>query len=210
MKPASVIIMDEHPIVRMSIEVLLQKNKNIQVKLKSGDSHEVHDCIRNHRIDLVILDIEMTGTDGFVLLKRIRNLNKDIKVLFLSSKSEAFYAGRAIRAGANGFVSKRKDLGEIYNAVEMILTGYSFFPSETLSFINHLGSRTGAAVDMPLSNREVTVLRYLANGLSNKEIADQLLLSNKTISAHKSNIFSKLGVQSIVELIDYAKAHELL
>ncbi|EMA4501729.1 fimbria biosynthesis transcriptional regulator FimZ [Enterobacter hormaechei] len=210
MKPASVIIMDEHPIVRMSIEVLLQKNKNIQVKLKSGDSHEVLDCIRNHPIDLVILDIEMTGTDGFVLLKRIRNLNKDIKVLFLSSKSEAFYAGRAIRAGANGFVSKRKDLGEIYNAVEMILTGYSFFPSETLSFINHLGSRTGAAVDMPLSNREVTVLRYLANGLSNKEIADQLLLSNKTVSAHKSNIFSKLGVQSIVELIDYAKAHELL
>ncbi|MEG5745210.1 fimbria biosynthesis transcriptional regulator FimZ [Enterobacter hormaechei] len=210
MKPASVIIMDEHPIVRMSIEVLLQKNKNIQVKLKSGDSHEVLDCIRNHPIDLVILDIEMTGTDGFVLLKRIRNLNKDIKVLFLSSKSEAFYAGRAIRAGANGFVSKRKDLGEIYNAVEMILTGYSFFPSETLSFINHLGSRTGAAVDMPLSNREVTVLRYLENGLSNKEIADQLLLSNKTISAHKSNIFSKLGVQSIVELIDYAKAHELL
>ncbi|MGM8597063.1 fimbria biosynthesis transcriptional regulator FimZ [Enterobacter hormaechei] len=210
MKPASVIIMDEHPIVRMSIEVLLQKNKNIQVKLKSGDSHEVLDCIRNHPIDLVILDIEMTGTDGFVLLKRIRNLNKDIKVLFLSSKSEAFYAGRAIRAGANGFVSKRKDLGEIYNAVEMILTGYSFFPSETLSFINHLGSRTGAAVDMPLSNREVTVLRYLANGLSNKEIADQLLLSNKTISAHKSNIFSKLGVQGIVELIDYAKAHELL
>lgn len=210
MKPASVIIMDEHPIVRMSIEVLLQKNKNIQVKLKSGDSHEVLDCIRNHPIDLVILDIEMTGTDGFVLLKRIRNLNKDIKIPFLSSKSEAFYAGRAIRAGANGFVSKRKDLGEIYNAVEMILTGYSFFPSETLSFINHIGSRTGAAVDMPLSNREVTVLRYLANGLSNKEIADQLLLSNKTISAHKSNIFSKLGVQSIVELIDYAKAHELL
>ncbi|CZU94988.1 fimbria biosynthesis transcriptional regulator FimZ [Enterobacter hormaechei] len=210
MKPASVIIMDEHPIVRMSIEVLLQKNKNIQVKLKSGDSHEVLDCIRNHPIDLVILDIEMTGTDGFVLLKRIRNLNKEIKILFLSSKSEAFYAGRAIRAGANGFVSKRKDLGEIYNAVEMILTGYSFFPSETLSFINHIGSRTGPAVDMPLSNREVTVLRYLANGLSNKEIADQLLLSNKTISAHKSNIFSKLGVQSIVELIDYAKAHELL
>ncbi|WP_343646494.1 fimbria biosynthesis transcriptional regulator FimZ [Enterobacter sp.] len=210
MKPASVIIMDEHPIVRMSIEVLLQKNKNIIVKLKSGDSHEVLDCIRNHTIDLVILDIEMTGTDGFSLLKRIRNLNKEIKVLFLSSKSEAFYAGRAIRAGANGFVSKRKDLGEIYNAVEMILTGYSFFPSETLSFINHLGSRTGAAVDMPLSNREVTVLRYLANGLSNKEIAEQLLLSNKTISAHKSNIYSKLGVQSIVELIDYAKAHELL
>lgn len=210
MKPASVNIMDEHPIVRMSIEVLLEKNKNIVVKLKSGDSHEVLDCIRNHPIDLVIMDIEMSGIDGFSLLKRIRNLNKDIKVLFLSSKSEAFYAGRAMRAGANGFVSKRKDLGDIYNAVEMILSGYSFFPSDTLSFINHLTNQHGATGDMPLSNRELTVLRYLANGMSNKEIAQQLLLSNKTISAHKSNIYSKLGLQSIVELIDYAKDHELL
>lgn len=210
MKPASVIIIDEHPIVRMSIEVLLQKNKNIEIKLKSGDSHEALDYIRNHPIDLVILDIELPGTDGFSLLKRIKNLNNDIKILFLSSKSESFYAGRAMRAGANGFVSKRKDLGDIYNAVEMLLSGYSFFPYETLSFINHQGSHRGAINDMPLSNREVTVLRFLANGLSNKEIAQQLLLSNKTISAHKSNIYSKLGVQTIVELIDYAKAHELL
>ncbi|MNP19716.1 putative transcriptional regulator [compost metagenome] len=210
MKPASVIIIDEHPIVRMSIEVLLQKNKNIEIKLKSGDSHQALDYIRNHPIDLVILDIELPGTDGFSLLKRIKNLNENIKILFLSSKSESFYAGRAMRAGANGFVSKRKDLSDIYNAVEMLLAGYSFFPYETLSFINHQGSNRGAVSDMPLSNREVTVLRFLANGLSNKEIAQQLLLSNKTISAHKSNIYTKLGVQTIVELIDYAKAHELL
>ena len=64
MKPASVIIIDEHPIVRMSIEVLLQKNKSIEIKLKSGDSHEALDYIRNHPIDLVILDIELPGTDG--------------------------------------------------------------------------------------------------------------------------------------------------
>jgi two-component system response regulator FimZ (fimbrial Z protein) len=202
--------MDEHPIVRMSIEVLLQKNKNIEIKLKSGDSHETLEYMRNHPVDLVILDIELPGTDGFSLLKRIKGIDEKIKVLFLSSKSESFYAGRALRAGANGFVSKRKDLNDIYNAVEMLLSGYSFFPAETLSFINHFKSQRGKFTDTPLSNREVTVLRYLANGLSNKEIAEQLMLSNKTISAHKSNIYAKLGVQTIVELIDYAKAHELL
>ena len=210
MKPASVIIMDEHPIVRMSIEVLLQKNKNIEIKLKSGDSHETLEYMRNHPVDLVILDIELPGTDGFSLLKRIKGIDEKIKVLFLSSKSESFYAGRALRAGANGFVSKRKDLNDIFNAVEMILSGYSFFPAETLSFINNFKTQRGKFTDTPLSNREVTVLRYLANGLSNKEIAEQLMLSNKTISAHKSNIYAKLGVQTIVELIDYAKAHELL
>ncbi|PTA93654.1 fimbriae biosynthesis transcriptional regulator FimZ [Kosakonia sp. H7A] len=210
MKPASVIIMDEHPIVRMSIEVLLEKNKNVEVVLKTDDSRTALDYIRAQPVDLVILDIELPKTDGFSLLRRIKAIREDVNVLFLSSKSESFYAARAIRAGANGFVSKRKDLNDIYNAVKMILAGYSFFPSETLTYINHPGKRKGEPRDMPLSNREVTVLRYLANGLSNKEIAEQLLLSNKTISAHKSNIFAKLGVHTIVELIDYAKSHELL
>lgn len=210
MKPASVIIMDEHPIVRMSIEVLLEKDSNIQVVLKTDDNRTAVDYLRTYPVDLVILDIELPGTDGFTLLKRIKSIQENTKILFLSSKSESFYAGRAIRAGANGFVSKRKDLNDIYNAVKMILSGYSFFPSETLNFISNTSSRKGEHNDMPLSNREVTVLRYLANGLSNKEIAEQLLLSNKTISAHKANIFSKLGLHTIVELIDYAKVHDLL
>ncbi|MCL6746809.1 fimbria biosynthesis transcriptional regulator FimZ [Kosakonia sp. R1.Fl] len=210
MKPASVIIMDEYPIVRMSIEVLLEQNQNVKVVLKTDDSRAALDYIRTLPVDLVILDIELPKTDGFTLLRRIKAIREDVNVLFLSSKSESFYAARAIRAGANGFVSKRKELNDIYNAVKMILAGYSFFPSETLSYINQPGKKKGEQRDMPLSNREVTVLRYLANGLSNKEIAEQLLLSNKTISAHKSNIFSKLGVHTIVELIDYAKSHELL
>lgn len=210
MKPASVIIMDEHPIVRMSIEVLLGKNSNIQVVLKTDDSRTAIEYLRTYPVDLVILDIELPGTDGFTLLKRIKSIQENTRILFLSSKPEAFYAGRAIRAGANGFVSKRKDLNDIYNAVKMILSGYSFFPSETLNFISSTRTPKGGHHDMPLSNREVTVLRYLANGMSNKEIAEQLLLSNKTISAHKANIFSKLGLHSIVELIDYAKSHELL
>lgn len=210
MKPASVIIMDEHPIVRMSIEVLLQKNKNIDVVMKTDDSREVVNYMRSNPVDLVILDIELPSIDGFTLLKRIKSIQANTRILFLSSKSERFYAGRAIQAGANGFVSKRKEQEDIYHAVEMLLAGYSFFPSETLELISNPGSRNAVTDDTPLSNREITVLRYLANGLSNKEIAEQLLLSNKTISAHKSNIFSKLHVSSIVELIDYARVKELL
>ncbi|XUA18288.1 fimbria biosynthesis transcriptional regulator FimZ [Citrobacter sp. OP27] len=210
MKPASVVIMDEQPIVRMSIEVLLQKNSQIRVVLKSDDGKEVIDYIRKNETDLVIVDIELPGTDGFSLLKRIHDISPKTKVLFLSSKSESYYAGRAIRAGANGFVSKRKDHNDIYKAVDMLLAGYSFFPSDTLNFLSNNPARRGELNELPLSNREVTVLRYLVNGLTNKEIADQLLLSNKTISAHKSNIFSKLGVHTIVELIDYAKSHELV
>jgi two-component system response regulator FimZ (fimbrial Z protein) len=102
------------------------QNKDVQVVLKTDDSRTALDYIRANPVDLVILDIELPKTDGFSLLRRMKAINEKINVLFLSAKSESFYAGRAIRAGANGFVSKRKDLCDIYNAVEMILAGYSF------------------------------------------------------------------------------------
>ena len=202
MKPTSVIIMDTHPIIRMSIEVLLQKNSELQIVLKTDDYRITIDYLRTRPVDLIIMDIDLPGTDGFTFLKRIKQIQSTVKVLFLSSKSECFYAGRAIQAGANGFVSKCND--------QMILSGYTFFPSETLNYIKSNKCSTNSSTITVLSNREVTILRYLVSGLSNKEIADKLLLSNKTVSAHKSNIYGKLGLHSIVELIDYAKLYELI
>ncbi|WP_264866053.1 LuxR C-terminal-related transcriptional regulator, partial [Escherichia coli] len=99
---------------------------------------------------------------------------------------------------------------DIFHAVQMILSGYTFFPSETLNYIKSNECSTNSSTVTVLSNREVTILRYLVSGLSNKQIADKLLLSNKTVSAHKSNIYGKLGLHSIVELIDYAKLYELI
>lgn len=209
METASVIIMDEYPIVRTSIENLLQQDTAINVVLKTDCGHKVIDYMRANPVSLVILDVELSGTDGFTLVRRIKTQQENTKILFLSSKSEKFYAVRAIQAGANGFVSKRKELEDIYNAVEMLLAGYSFFPSDTLKFINKPNAHNKNG-DMPLSNREVTVLRLLVKGLSNKEIGEQLLVSNKTISTHKTNIFHKLNITCLIELIDYARAKDLL
>ena len=149
MKPASVIIMDEQPIVRMSIEVLLKANSNIQVVLKSDNGRELIDYIKKQPVDLVILDVELPGTDGFSLLKRINELSPTTRVLFLSSRSVSFYAGRARRAGANGFISMRTDHNDIHRAVEMLLAGYSFFPSETLNLLSHHSPRRGEINELP-------------------------------------------------------------
>ncbi|MCV8540692.1 response regulator, partial [Escherichia coli] len=99
MKPTSVIIMDTHPIIRMSIEVLLQKNSELQIVLKTDDYRITIDYLRTRPVDLIIMDIDLPGTDGFTFLKRIKQIQSTVKVLFLSSKSECFYAGRAIQAG---------------------------------------------------------------------------------------------------------------
>lgn len=90
MKPASVIIMDEHPIVRMSIEVLLGKNSNIQVVLKTDDSRTAIEYLRTYPVDLVILDIELPGTDGFTLLKRIKSIQQNTRVLFYRQNQRLF------------------------------------------------------------------------------------------------------------------------
>ncbi len=97
MKPTSVIIMDTHPIIRMSIEVLLQKNSELQIVLKTDDYRITIDYLRTRPVDLIIMDIDLPGTDGFTFLKRIKQIQSTVKVLFLSSKSECFYAGRAIK-----------------------------------------------------------------------------------------------------------------
>ena len=93
MKPASVIIMDEHPIVRMSIEVLLEKNSNIQVVLKTDDSRTAIEHLRTYPVDLVILDIELPGSDGFTLLKRIKSLQEKTRVLFSLPNRSLFMPG---------------------------------------------------------------------------------------------------------------------
>lgn len=90
MKPASVIIMDEHPIVRMSIEVLLGKNSNIQVVLKTDDSRTAIEYLRTYPVDLVILDIELPGTDGFTLLKRIKSIQENTRILFYRQNQRLF------------------------------------------------------------------------------------------------------------------------
>lgn len=106
------------------------KNSELQIVLKTDDYRITIDYLRTRPVDLIIMDIDLPGTDGFTFLKRIKQIQSTVKVLFLSSKSECFYAGRAIQAGANGFVSKCNDQNDIFHAVQMILSGYTFFPAK--------------------------------------------------------------------------------
>lgn len=213
MNMASVIIMDSYPIVRMSLEVLLKEKNNINVVLKTDESRLTINYLRENPVDLVITDIELPGTDGFSLLKKIKKTQKETKVLFLSSKPEDFYARRALQEGASGFISKYREEKEILSAVNTLLSGYIFFSSHLTSLLLQeagKGNQLCIYEAMPLSNRELMIMRLLLKGLSNKKIGEHLILSNKTISAHKSNIFHKLNINTMFELMDYAKENKLI
>ncbi|MFP1452462.1 response regulator [Escherichia coli] len=123
MKPTSVIIMDTHPIIRMSIEVLLQKNSELEHRLKTDDYRITIDYLRTRPVDLIIMDI--LAQDGFTFLKRIKQIQSTVSGYFYQS-TNAFTPAEPVQAGAYGFVSKCNDQNDIFHAVYMILSGYTF------------------------------------------------------------------------------------
>ncbi|CNK66559.1 response regulator transcription factor [Yersinia proxima] len=207
----SVMIVDDHPAIRVAIRALLSQSNEFSTIYESVDGSEALETLKSNPVDLVIIDIELPNFDGFSLLKKLQQRGFTGKSLFLSAKNEQVFAVRALQAGANGFISKNKDISEILFAAQNVLRGYSFFPSETLTQLaGQPSSHDPVNRARLLSEREINVLRYLVNGLSNKQIADEMFISNKTVSTYKTRILTKLGLSSVIELADYAHTHNLV
>lgn len=164
---------------------------------------------REHRPDLVLVDVERFGNPGIDFVRRISAMLPTVPLLVLSGTDATQAPVRALRAGAHGFVVKQRGLAEVMQAVRGVLSGYLVFPMQTLETVRQLGEQHDIGVPR-LSNREITILQYLARGHSNKSIAAQLLISSKTVSTHKTNIMAKLNVGSLVEMVDYARRHQLV
>ncbi|AOY00027.1 response regulator [Jeongeupia sp. USM3] len=205
----SIIIIDDHPIVSFSLKLLFERDDDIEVTLATDDNTAAIQHLRNNGADLVILDIELPGADGFQVMKQIQHLDPRIKVLFLSSKKESVYASRAFMAGASGFISKEEGMDRIAMAAKSILAGYTAFSPQALQAAR-TAEKKGLGSAVPLTDREISIVRHLISGLSNKDIGERLFISNKTVSAHKANIYAKLGIHSVAELIAYANDHDLL
>ncbi|MDQ0143683.1 response regulator transcription factor [Cupriavidus necator] len=164
---------------------------------------------REHRPGLVLVDVERFGSPGMDFVRRVAATLPSVALLVLSGTEASQAPVRALRAGAHGFVVKQRGLEEVMQAVRGVLSGYLVFPLQTLETVRQLGEQQQAGLPR-LSNREITILQYLARGHSNKSIAAQLLISSKTVSTHKTNIMAKLHVGSLVEMVDYARRHQLV
>ncbi|ODQ41426.1 response regulator transcription factor [Burkholderia ubonensis] len=207
---SGILVVDDHPAIRLAIRTVLSRTQEAGQLHEAANANDALTLLREHPIELAILDIEIPGGDGLRLLKRIRAEGLKTRVLIFSAMDERIYSVRASKAGANGFLSKRNDIAQILIAVKTILSGYLFFPAEAGSALYHDRTRQSANRTGGLTDRELTVLRGLARGSSNRQIGEDLCISNKTVSTYKSNIFEKLGVSSVVGLADYARRNGLI
>jgi two-component system, NarL family, response regulator, fimbrial Z protein, FimZ len=198
-----IVIVDDHPMVRGTVASMLATDPEMLVVGECGDGEDGLKTILSETPDLAILDLDLPKLDGLSMIRRIRAQSEAIRLLVLSAKAEHAMAGHTRLAGANGYVSKGRELGELLTAARTVLLGYDCFPVEACNV-----SRDGSLEC--LSPREVEVLQYLARGVSNKDIATRLYLSDKTVSTYKSRLREKLGLSSLAGMIEFATHHKLI
>lgn len=207
MPPA--LIVDEPSKFRTLLSAELAAEFDADEVLEADGVREGFRLAREHRPGLVLIDVERFGNPGIDFVRRVAATLPSVPLLVLSGTDTAQAPVRALRAGAHGFVVKQRGVEEVMQAVRGVLSGYLVFPLQTLQTVRQLGEQQQAGLPR-LSNREITILQYLARGHSNKSIAAQLLISSKTVSTHKANIMAKLHVGSLVEMVDYARRHQLV
>ena len=201
------LIVDDHPVIRMAVRMLLERN-GLEVVGEADNGVDAVQLVRQHEPDVVILDIGIPRLDGLNVISRIRSLGLDSHVLVLTSLPAEGFCQRCLQAGARGFVSKEEDLQNLVIAINSISAGFTFFPADVFPVGQGAPASEQELVGR-LSNQELMVLQYLASGLGNKEIAERMLLSNKTVSTYKSRIQQKLNLASLLELIEFARRNDL-
>jgi two-component system response regulator NreC len=210
-EPIRVLIVDDHAVVRSGIRLLLGRESDIEPVGEASSAHEAVFEARSTKPDVILLDMVMPGGSGLEALPTLLHERSETKILILSMQDDPRYVREAFAAGASGYVLKEAADTEVVAAIREVARGGRYVNPE-------LGARMIAAdaeaarraVEDPLSDREREVLRLLALGHTNQEIAKQLFISVRTAETHRAHIMQKLRLGSRAELVRYAIAHELL
>ena len=207
MASTRILIVDDHPIVRQGLERLIDAEPDLEITAEAATADEALQTVDRREVDFVILDIGLRHGSGLDVIGQIRARREDLPILVLSMHQERFYAERALRSGAQGYIMKQSDPAEIVPAIRRILAG-ELYLSPTLAddLVRRAveGKEEGGDASEALSDREAEVVRYIGSGLSTREIAGELNLSIKTIESYRANIKRKLGLKSGTELARFA------
>jgi DNA-binding NarL/FixJ family response regulator len=200
-----VFVVDDHPLVRESLVTLIGRQPDLLVSGQAGDSATAFAAMLREPVDVAVVDIALPGESGLELIKRLQALSPVPRVLVLSMHDEGFYAERALRAGAMGYVMKQETTDKVIVAIRQILRGNLYVSHELAArfALKYVGARAAndLSVTGQLSDRELDVFRLIGLGCETKRIAEDLHISMKTVQAHCANIKQKLGLDNSTELI---------
>jgi two-component system, NarL family, response regulator NreC len=205
------VVVDDHAVVRSGIKLLLDREEDIEVVGEAGNAKDAIFRARALKPDVILLDVVMPGESGIDVLPNLLKEAPDAKVLVLSMQDDPTYVREAFAAGASGYVLKEAADEEVVAAVREIADGGRYVhPALGARMVAAEAEAKAAAEADPLSEREREVLRLLALGHTNQEIAKMLYISVRTAETHRAHIMQKLRLSTRAELVRYALAHGLL
>ncbi len=211
--PITVIIADDHTIVRSGVNMLLSSEPDITVIGEAVDGEAAIRLSQELKPDVVLMDIGMPGINGMQATREIKSKLPETNVLVLTMHRSEEYFFQMLEAGASGYVLKGAETNELINAVRVVARGDVFlYPSMARRLVAEYLSQTGSdpSEGGKLTDREREILQLIAQGFTNKEIAERLVLSPSTIHSHRTNLMHKLNLSSRHELVQYARTHGLL
>lgn len=211
MKTTKILIVDDHEVVRDGLRNILTSLDSLSIAGEAGDGEEAVKMYATLKPDLVIMDISMPGMNGIEATRVIKEKDPDARILILTMHDNQEYLNQIIRSGAKGFILKNTDKEELLEAVRTVASGDNFFSKDISKLIIDNYIRTAKETEkndgykeVPLTKREIEILKLIASGYSNQEIANILYISYNTVDTHRKNIMHKLSIKNTAGLVRYA------
>jgi DNA-binding NarL/FixJ family response regulator len=212
MKKNRIIVVDDHEIFRKGLRLVMSKFDHAEIVAEATNGQEFLDMLPSVEADIIFMDIQMPQMNGIDATIKALEMKPDLKVVALSMFGEEKYLQSMLEAGASGFMLKNIDKDKLYKAIEVIASGNNYFSEELLVFFTRkFLSKPKNSESMPkLTERELEVLKLIAQGKTDKEIADSLFISERTVNGHRANLISKTGSKNTVNLLVYAIKNGLI
>lgn len=203
-------IVDDHQIVIDGLRLLLSNNKNFDIVAESTNGATMLALMKTTPIDVLMLDVMMPEMDGYELAVLARQQNERLKILALSMNSEGHYIDKMVaHANINGYLLKTTGKKELIEAIETIAGGDDYFPSYIVAELNSFKKLKKENELMNITAREMEIINCMAKNKTNKQIADQLFISERTVETHRKNIFRKTDTHSVLSLLDFMKRKKI-
>jgi DNA-binding NarL/FixJ family response regulator len=199
-----ILIADDHGIVRSGLRMLIERQDDMRVVAEADDGVDALELSQAERPDVAVLDVSMPRMTGLQAAREIRAHSPDTRVLLLSMHDDERYFFEGLEAGAAGYVLKRAADTDLIEALRTVAGGRTFLSDDAQVLLMREWQEGRAEPEDPLTPRELEVVKLIAEAYTNRQIAETLKLSEKTVESHRANVFSKLGMRDRVELVRYA------
>jgi two-component system response regulator NreC len=211
--PTRILVADDHGVLRAGLRALLNAEPDFEVVGEAADGQAAVRLAEELHPDVALLDLSMPGMDGIQVTRQLKQTLPDTRTLILTFHEDESLPREAIKAGASGYIVKRAAESELISAIHAVCSGSLYVhPTVTRALLKEVSPAlvSDETPSEPLSPREMEVLRLIAQGHTNRQVAEALHLSVRTIESHRANLMSKLGLSSRAELVRYALEHDLL